>query len=190
MQRILIGVLVLIIGYLIYRDFRPVPTIEPEIEPHHEAIQTERAKIDSLSSEVERLEDKMTSDSLKSIEARKAFKMRIQELAVSRASERSKVQTLIDTIPILKSFVALQDSTIQAYSARVDSLESEKARQWSDFNKLLDVEREKFQAASEINIHYLEISEHFEKENKRLKRQNRWLKIGTAAGFVGGLLLR
>lgn len=188
-NRIIIAVLVLVIGYLIYRDFRPAPTIDPEISNQEDSIAIKRRQIDSLLLKGEQLRLRLESDSIKSIEAQKAFKMRLAALTQKLAEKRPEIEPLLDSMPKLAAFVLLQDSIIDVQAVRIDSLERQKARQWVDFNKLLDVEQDKFQASSEINLHLTEIAEHYSEENKKLKRQNRWLKIGVGSAFVAGLLL-
>lgn len=188
-NRIIIAVLALVIGYLIYRDFRPTPTIEPEVSKHEDSIAIKRRQIDSLLLKGEQLRLRLESDSIKSIEAQKAFKMRVATLTQKLTEKRPEIEPLLDSIPKLAEFVLLQDSIIDVQAVRIDSLEAQKARQWKDFNKLLDVEQEKFQASSEINLHLTEIAEHYSEENKKLKRQNRILKVSVGVAFVSGILI-
>lgn len=83
----------------------------------------------------------------------------------------------------------VQDSMIVAMQARIEALEAEKARQWVDFNKLMDLERDKFQSVLEMNDHYKAIGDHYKDENRKLKRQNRILKISVGIAFAGGVFL-
>lgn len=80
-QYLIVTALLLVIGWLLYDEFfRPVPTIQPQVDELTEAIQVKQLQIDSLSVEVERLESKMTTDSLKFADAKMVYEEKISRL--------------------------------------------------------------------------------------------------------------
>lgn len=189
MQRIIIGVLVLIIGYLIYRDFRPVPEKPVIVSQSDGKIDSLKGLVASLQAAGDTLRLALEADSIKQAEQALKFKSKISVLTKKLAEKRPDIQPLLDSIPKLAAFVLLQDSIIDVQAVRIDSLEAQKARQWRDFNKLLEVQEEKFQASSEINLHLEAINDNWRDENKRLKRQNRILKVSVGIAFVSGILI-
>lgn len=189
MQKVIIGALVLVIGYLIYRDFRPVPTIEPEVAKSQGKIDSLDALVASLEAARDTLWLRLETGSAEQAKQALKYKSKISNLTQKLAEKRPDIEPLLDSMPKLAAFVLLQDSIIDVQATRIDSLERQKARQWADFNRILDVQEEKFKASQEINVHLLQVTEHYVSENQKLKRQNRWLKIGVGAAFLGGVFL-
>lgn len=190
MQKFIIGVLLLVIAWLIFDEFlRPEPAEPPQVTQSRDSVKHLKALVASLEAAGDTLRHTLEAKDIEQGKQALKFKSQISKLTQKLAEKRPEIEPLLDSIPKLAAFVLLQDSIIDVQAVRIDSLEQQKARQWKDFNKLLDIEQEKFQAATEINLHLSAIGDHYREENKKLKRQNRWLKIGVCSAFVAGLLL-
>jgi DNA-directed RNA polymerase beta subunit len=183
---ILIAVLLAVIVWLILT--RP-DTEKPAIIKHETEIKQDTRRIDSLLLRQEELRLQLREDSLKSIEAKKAFKMRIATLEKKLAMVKTEVQPWLDSIPILKTYTDMQDSVISVQNSRIDSLETERSIERMKFKRLLLAGDEKFNAAIEINSHFKAIDDIRKKDNRRLKKVNQLLLVAVPVSFVGGVLL-
>lgn len=183
---ILVAVLLAVIVYLILS--RPDPE-KPSIIKHETEISRDQVTIDSLLLQEELLRLQLKEDSAKNLLRQAALKREIHGLKKKLQEVRPDVQPYLDSIPVLKEFVALQDSVIDVQAAAIDSLQTSVSVQWMKFNRLILASDEKFDLAVEVNSHYKAINEIRKKENRRLKKANRLLLVAIPVAFVGGVIL-
>jgi len=186
---IIFGFILLLIGIIVYLILTRPDTEKPAIIKHETEIKQDTRRIDSLLLRQEELRLQLREDSLKSIEAKKAFKMRIATLEKKLVVLRDEVKPILDSIPILKIYTDMQDSVISVQKNRINELEKGELRDQETFNSLLLASEEKFNASIEINSHYKKIDDIRKKDNRRLKKVNRLLLVAVPVGFVGGVLL-
>lgn len=185
-KNLLILALSIVLIYILQREFfGPEPTTDPEIAKSRVKIDSLKASIASLQDITDTLTLRLEKDSVEQAEQALKFKSKISTLTKKLAEKRPEIEPLLDSIPKLAAFVLLQDSIIDVQAVRIDSLEAQKVRQWSDFNKLLDIQEEKFQAASEINLHLSAINDHYREENRKLKSKRFSVGPGVNVGLRG-----
>jgi len=183
-------IVILLVGIIAYL-FWPAPKqTNPDIIKHETEISKERQLIDSLLLQEELLRLKLKEDSLKNVLRQAAYKREIQVLKKKLSETRPEVQPYLDSIPVLKQFVAIQDSIIHKQDSEIDNLNAENLAQRKHFESLLKVADEKFNAATEINDHFKAINDIQDRQNKKMRKINAILKVSIPAAFVVGLSVR
>jgi len=188
-KKALLGLIAVLIAVIVWLILTRPDTEKPAIIKHETEIKQDTRRIDSLLLRQEELRLQLREDSLKSIESKKAFKMRIATLEKKLAMVKTEVQPWLDSIPILKTYTDLQDSVISVQKNRINELENDVIKAQDTFNHLILASDEKFNAAIEINSHYRAIEQIRKKDNRRLKKANRLLLVAVPVAFVGGVLL-
>ena len=170
------------------------PTKEPPDTSHafKETIQKLEAQKSDLKARIDTLvkanQERARKDSVQLASQDKEirlFKRKIAQL-------RPVVTEQVDSLPIVKEFIALQDSTIESLTAQNDTLKSNVEFQKKSFDDLVKIhinsERvsEEIQTANAARIQELEKLN--EKTFKKMKRQTRLWKTVAVIGTVGALL--
>lgn len=186
---IIFGFILLLIGIIVYLILTRPDSEKPAIIKHETEIKQDTRRIDSLLLRQEELRLQLKTDSLKTIEAKRALKMRIATLEKQNGNIKKEIQPLLDSIPILKTYTDMQDSVISVQNSLIDSLETWSSIERMKFRKLLLASDEKFNAAIEINSHYKAIDAIRKKENRRLKKLNRLVLVALPVAFVSGVVL-
>ena len=83
----------------------------------------------------------------------------------------------------------IQDSLITELSGKITLLEDEKTTIRRDFTALLAAETEKTNLANQVSEQQKLVSQSFERENKELRKKNRYLKWQRNGSVVIGLIL-
>lgn len=162
--------------------------VKREIKQHHDSVLVKKAEIERLITKEKTLLIRIKQDSalqaLQSIQ----FKTKISNLERKLSQTRPIVMAQVDTLPEVKEYILTQDSVITTQAAEIDTLQAQKVKTWNEFNKIMNVSEQKFQASLDVNRNLDAIIGLQNKDNKRLKRQNTFLKIGlgiAGAGFIG-----
>lgn len=129
--------------------------------------------------------DRAKSDSLKLAHQ----ESKIQALQNRSVKTRVVVQHVIDTIPALKVFVAQQDSIITEQHEVIDTLKASVIFQRKLFVDLVLNHEAERDISKRIESEQDKRIASLEKQVKRTKRGNRWLKAGIIGAAVGGLFL-
>jgi hypothetical protein len=175
--------------YILF-DKDPIPN-ESYVKEYESAIQKRDVKITSL-------ETKHREDSLKSAQAitqtRDSLK-REQRHGVKLSSNlaRLKANPIViqvrDSIPIIDSLVQSYDSLLESKDDQIElqgrlivSLEDENKRITGNFMERLELSEQNFQAQKAI-------SDSYKKDNRKLRRGNKLLKVGLVVGTVGAFIL-
>lgn len=154
---------------------------------YQSAINIEKARVVVLSNQAERLKadlyEQREKDSLSQISSNKEIRYWRGKAKATRVI----VETVIKENPQLEEFVSAQDSLISKMDVFIDTLQDQKADQWRDFNTLLAITDQKFQASGEINKHLESINKDLHKRVRRERSKKTFYKI--AAGVLGGALI-
>lgn len=182
---LVIGLAVVIVLMLLF-DKDPEPNREAE-EQLKVALAIADLKIDSLSKSRTKLARKIAEDSILQAEERHTFQNAIGSLQTRLRQRRDKIDTLILESPALRDYAATADSVIAIQSARIDSLESDKAELrvdvreiTSNFEAQLEAMRSKLKATEEIAGVY-------KSQVRKEKRKVKVWKVATVVGIVGSL---
>lgn len=178
-----------LVGLVVFLILSKEDSEKPAIIKHETEIKQDTRRIDSLLLRQEELRLQLKTDSLKTIEAKKALKMRIATLEKKLSNVKQEVKPWLDSIPILKNYTDMQDSVISVQNSLIDSLETWSSVERMKFRKLLLASDEKFNAAIEINAHFRAIDQIRKKENRRLKKVNRLILVAVPVSFVAGVVL-
>lgn len=179
--------LILLSGILVFLSYQKDPVLEDQLIRYQLEIDRNRHEIDSLLKRQDQLKRELKEDSIQSEKEKKKYQYRIANLKQELEKKRPEITVIADSFPQLKEFINLQDSIITTQAARIDTLESDKARQWKTFNQILTASEEKYKAQVEINDHMNSIVQIERKKNKRITKQNIGLKIGL--GVVATILV-
>jgi ElaB/YqjD/DUF883 family membrane-anchored ribosome-binding protein len=183
-------ILVLIAALALLWLFKPKP--EPvDTKPYEIAIAIADLKIDSLSKGLARLHQKRTADSLLSIKSNQEYQSKVLVLrsTVAKLKANPTVIRIREENPEVDSLIVAQDSVIHVKDERITFLESEIRRTVDNMNSfnetyegILKAEREKFEAQQRLTAEY-------KQQNRKLRRNNTWTKIGAIAAGVGMFVL-
>jgi hypothetical protein len=179
-------------AFILYILFDKDPILnESYVKEYESAIQKRDVKIISL-------ETKHREDSLKSAQeitqTRDSLK-REQRHSVKLSSNlaRLKANPIViqvrDSIPIIDSLVQSYDSLLESKDDQIElqgrlivSLEDENKRITGNFMERLELSEQNFQAQKAI-------SDSYKKDNRKLRRGNKLLKVGLVVGTVGAFIL-
>lgn len=131
------------------------------------------------------------SDSTKSAGVVLTLKRTIVQLKATAASQRPDVQPILDSIPKLRAFVALQDSIISEQGKELDTLHAAYTAQVRGLNEQIKL-HEQIQAKTDsAALAYQErVAELLDKSRKSERRKRFWRSTTLiAAGGVLALIL-
>ena len=154
---------------------------------YQRAISIEKAMVVVLSNQAERLMEELYEQHEKDSVSVIAYNKEISYWRGKAKSTRVIVKTVIAENPQLEEFVSNQDSLIETMDVFIDTLQDQKADQWQNFNRLLAVTDQKFQASQEINTNLEALNKDLNKRVKRERAKKSAWKIvaGTlAAGII------
>lgn len=167
---------------------RPTKEIT-DLTPYRTAIAIADLKIDSLTKSNRATIKRIQEDSIIQAEERESFKTKLNAISRRQDTRRPQVLQQIDSLPIVKAFIETQDSVIAFQSARIDSLELDKAELRVDvrtitdnFIRQMEAQESKIQATEQL-------ADAYKKDARKSKRANRWAKAGAVVLGVGGFLL-
>lgn len=92
------------------------------------------------------------------------------------------VDTVIAQDPEVGNYIMKLDSIVVSQDSQIAELKNQKAEQWASFNQLITASDSTAQANKELNEF---VNKALEGENKRLRRNNRVLKVACVAIPVG-----
>jgi hypothetical protein len=185
---LIVGLTVIIVLLLLF-DKDPVQN-ESYIKEYESTIQRNESTIESLK--VKHREDSLKSaqeitqirDSLKH-EQRHGVKLSSN---LARLKANPIVIQVRDSIPIIDSLVRSYDSLLASKDDQIElqgrlivSLEDENKRITDNFLERLELSQQNFDAQKAI-------SDTYQKENKKLRRGNKLLKVGLVVIGVGGFV--
>jgi hypothetical protein len=154
-------------------------------------ISQKEARIQELQLEFATIAKKIKSDSLQALESKRVYEIKVKDLnsTVAKLKANPKVVEILRDNPIVDSLVVAQDSVIQIQGHRIVGLEHQ---YWKlSFNveaitlnceNQLALHAERFEAQKQLSSTY-------QKQNRRLRRGNKLLKVGVVLGTVGAFLL-
>lgn len=176
---VVIFILLIIIGIKCSHD--SVEEVPPVIKRIEQVIDKKQITIDSITGVVERLVQKRKTDSVASASREMAYKREIRAYKKQVEQLRIVAQPALDTMPEVAALVAAQDTVILNQDKRIDSLSVEKFKMKQDYDLQLKLDESKFKEVVEMNDHLRETANHYKKLNRKLRRQNTWLKVGIVA---------
>lgn len=183
---ILIGV-ILAIGIIHY--FRGCNKTEPAIIDIQKADTIYRVKIDSIHALRKADLEKMKQDSVKAKVAETVYITEITRLKKKIAEKKEIAMPVIESNENVRELVTYYDSTIVVLEQRIDTVQQEKSQQYVSFNKILSEYDEEIKQNKMFIGQQSETIEVLSKNNKKLKRGNRILKVVIPVALVVGALL-
>jgi hypothetical protein len=184
----LIAIAVIIIIYLWFREDGKSQIVYSHDE---EKIAQHIKEIAKIKDRTIALKNKMTSDSLLNLEREKKHIAQITSLKKQIAAKKSipTVQTVLNENHDVGELVHFYDSAIVELEHERDSLKEDLAEQHVDFTGLLSAcEAELTLRQGMDSIRIKEISD-LMKQNKKLRRQNRVLKVLIPVAVIGGVAI-
>jgi chromosome segregation ATPase len=181
----IIGLALIIVLMILFRK----PAERTDLTPYKVEIAHQQLVIDSLTKSRSSLNRKIQEDSILQAEEKQVFQKSITGLQARLQVKRVRIDTLWQTSPALREYVATADSVISFQSARIDSLESDKAELrvnireiTANFEAQLSATQVKLKATEDLAAAY-------KKEARKAKHLNRWLKAAIPVTAVGAFLL-
>jgi chromosome segregation ATPase len=181
----IIGLALIIVLMILFRK----PAERTDLTPYRVEIAHQQLVIDSLTKSRSSLNRKIQEDSILQAEEKQAYQKSITGLQARLKDKRVRIDSILVESPALREYVATADSVISFQSARIDSLESDKAELrvnvlevTANFEAQLSATSQKLKLTEDLAAAY-------KKEARKAKRGNRWLKSGAVAGVVGALIL-
>lgn len=145
----------------------------------------EAAYIDQEARIIQAHKDALKSDSVKMATKDEQIRQAKDKVAISRVS----IQPLFDSIPELRRFIQGQDSVILIQGQQVDTLKSALQFREKLFNDLVTSHDAERNISERIGKEQDNRIANLEKQVKKTKRGNRWLKAGMVAIGVGSFFL-
>lgn len=182
---VIIGLTLVIISLIIFDKDTP----ESDKQAYIDSLRFLKAKErDIIAQEVRIIQ--ASKDKAKNDSAKLALKDKeIQALKGRSVKTRVIIQHIIDTIPDLRVFVAQQDSIIQIQGITIDTLKASVEFQRKLFDDLVISHNTERDISKRIEDEQEEYIQKLEKQVKKAKRANRWLKATAVVGSVGAFLL-
>ena len=180
---IILGLLLALIISILTRPTKEIV----DLKPYETAVAIADAKIKELTAQNSTLLNKVSKDSIRQAENRSLFIREISGLKSRLGKQRVRIDTFLVQNPEVANYVATADSVIAFQSARIDSLESDKAELrvdvreiTSNFEAQLEAMRSKLKSTEEIAGVY---KSQVRKEKTKVKV---W-RVATVVGIVGSL---
>jgi hypothetical protein len=185
---LIVGLTVIIVLLLLF-DKDPVQN-ESYIKEYESTIQRNESTIESLK--VKHREDSLKSaQEVAELKAKLSSKVtEVKKLSsnLARLKANPIVIQVRDSIPIIDSLVQSYDSLLESKDDQIElqgrlivSLEDENKRITGNFLERLELSQQNFDAQKAI-------SDTYQKENKKLRRGNKLLKVGLVVIGVGGFV--
>lgn len=176
--------IVIVIMMILWPDTEPAST-----QPWKDTITSIETKLADTVAQNQVLRDSIKKINIEHREEKEVFKTTIDRLLVKKASQRPKVDSLIFDNPVLIEYVNTADSIIEVQGHRIEVLEYQFGKLsmsnealTANFESQLELHRQKYEASQNL-------AEEYRKENRKVKRANRFLKAGAVVLGVGGLFL-
>lgn len=168
---------------------RPKPTNEA-ITQARDSIKQITALNTILSKRAESIGKELIVEKEKGMVSERRFNEEIQKLSTRTVRLRPIAQPIYDSIPVLKQFVAVLDSTIQTQGARIDTLTSEKAFQAKLYEDLIVLKDSLLTGKDQIIQQQAIVIVTQEKELRKARRKEKFAKVVipvlAGLGFVLG----
>jgi hypothetical protein len=182
---VIIGLTVVIIALIL---FQPKPP-EVDITPYRAAQAIADQEIKELKQSKALLIRRIQEDSIIHVEERASFLERYTRLKGKLGQQRVIIDTVVRENPEVARYVELADSTIQVQAERIDTLESNLTDLRVDMKALVNNFNSEIAAHISKYENEKAIADHYQKENRKVRRGARWLKAGIVGAAVGGLFL-
>jgi hypothetical protein len=178
MKYVYISLLSIAIAVILYLLFKPTPEYDTtQLKQYEKAY---NRTVDSLRALRVADKEQWKQDSICNSKNETAYQNEIKRLKSQAAAQKQKhevTKVLIDN-PETSKYVVYLDSIIITQDARIDTLNTEKTKQWVSFNKIIESYEAENQANKELNKYFQNTLDDLNKANKKLKRQNTGLKVG------------
>jgi hypothetical protein len=188
-----IALIILALAFAMYILFDKDPVDNSEkIQSYEIALKIADQEILNLRSDSIRLSQKIEADSVRQANERKVYKEneRKQLLAISQLKRHPVVIHVRDSVPEVNELITAMEKQDSLKSARIDTLESDLAELRVDMSevndncsKMLEAERERFQAQKAISEEY---SKQVRKERRKVKLFKVVAVLGTVGAFLAG----
>ena len=188
-QYVVIGILLAVILYLILRPDPVHVTLETRVGPHLDTVAILRHQVDSITARQRADREAARVDSLKQVRVRSDLKARIRGLEKTLALTRPEVQSVMDSLPKLASFVNLQDSLLETKGIAIDTLENQLWRNAIRCAKERKQAQDKWELEHETALHLNQVIGEYQKADRKHRKQKNGLKIAAGAGLVVGFLI-
>jgi uncharacterized protein YxeA len=184
---IILGLLAVIV-LMIWFWPEPKPT---NLDAYRTQIAIQNLKIDSLTTASTKLATKIKADSLQQAQEKKAYIVTIEKKSreIAYMKQNPVVVKIRETTPEVNALIiemermdSVKTERITTLENNLDGLRIDMGAMEVNFSGLLQAEREKFATQNEMLAESM-------KENKKVRRSNRWLKAGAVAALVGGVFL-
>ena len=146
-------------------------------------IEAKRAEIAQKDSLLATIEHERQYDSLKARAAQIAQNREIQTYKNRLAKIRPGIEPVLDSIPDLREFVALQDKIITGQDSVIATQERQYLNETGQLNDIIAIQR--FQIADHVKINEATQGEIYalQARLKKSERQKGWLKVGLGAAL-------
>jgi hypothetical protein len=155
------------------------------------AVEVANTKIKQLTNEKQALLIALKEDSIKAVKKNDSLKtkLRAKSAEVVRLKNNPRVIYVREQEPEVDSLINFMDSVNIIKEARINLLEDSHTKFAINMQAVLDNCEERIKVDQERHEAQKALTEVALKENKKLKRGNRWLKVGALVGIVGGIFL-
>jgi len=178
-----------IIGLVIALSVTQCSKQEIKTESHEAEYQAKinakEAELVTIQNREEELKKKLYTDSLKNSASLQSLKRENKALRKEIVTARANIQNVIDSIPEVDHFVDLTDSLDLIQEATIDTLQNQGARQWTAFNSVLSLEKEKNAVHKEINLHLESINSDLRKSVRKERNKKTFWKVATGIAVTG-----
>jgi hypothetical protein len=179
-------IIVIILLLLLQQDPEPYDTTRWK-----DSIASRELVIRALQLEYVTIAKKIKADSLEAIESKRVYEIKVKDLnsAVAKLKASKVVVKVRETVPEVDSLIIAQDSVIQIQGHRIAELEHQYGKLSINVEAItlncenqLALNAERFEAQKQLSSTY-------QKQNRKLRRGNKLLKVGVVLGTVGAFLL-
>jgi hypothetical protein len=183
-------ILALAFALYILLDKDPVDNSE-KIQSYEIALKIADQEILNLRSDSTKLSQKIDADSVRQANERKVYKEKVksQSALISRLKAKPEVIAIREQSVDVDSLLTATEAKDSIQTARIDTLESNLSDLRVDMSavndncsKMLEAERERFQAQKGI-------SEEYRKQVRKERRKVKLFKIVAVLGTVGAFIL-
>ncbi len=178
------AVIYILLVFIGYQCTRTPEKVDPVIIKEEKAIALNQAVIDGFIAKEKELIQKGKEDSTKAAMREIAQDREIKALRKKAHILKVEVQPALDTMPDVAALVSMYEEVIEVQAVNIDSIKISKFKMKHNFELRLDLKDKELKVAGELTQHFRETAEHYRKLNRKLRRQNTWLKVGIAAVIV------
>jgi hypothetical protein len=187
-----IALIILALAFALYILFDKDPVDNSEkIQSYEIALKIADQEILNLRSDSTKLSQKIEGDSVRQANERKVYKEKVksQSALISRLKAKPEVIAIREQSVDVDSLLTATEAKDSIQTARIDTLESNLSDLRVDMSavndncsKMLEAERERFQAQKGI-------SEEYRKQVRKERRKVKLFKIVAVLGTVGAFIL-